>query len=89
MRAATQDIKARTKQVRVALGMTKAQIADELGIARSAWVQYEDPREKRCITLEVASKLKEAYGFSLDWLYFGERLHDMPASIVERLRKAG
>lgn len=68
--------------------MTKAQLADELGIARSAWVQYEDPDEKRCITLEVASKLKEAYGFSLDWLYFGERLHDMPASIVERLRKA-
>lgn len=81
------NIKTRTRIVRESLGLSKAKMADELGITRSAWVQYEDPNDKRCLTLEVAGKLKEMYGFSLDWIFFGERLGDMPASIVERIQR--
>jgi transcriptional regulator with XRE-family HTH domain len=80
-------VKTRTRRIREAIGKGPTQLSSELGLKRNAWGQYEDPKYKRCITLDVAIRLKEAYGVSLDWLFMDDRLASLPDQLVQALKK--
>jgi hypothetical protein len=81
-------IKFRTCQVREALKLGPTQISVELGLKRNAWGQYEDPEDKRVITLNAASRLRDVYKISLDWLYFGDRLASLPEQVANYIRRS-
>lgn len=83
----TAAIKKRTRAVREAIGKGPVVLSVELGLPKNAWTQFENPKDKRCITLNAATRLRETYHVSLDWLYFGDRLADMPGSLQRRLRE--
>jgi len=80
-------VKIRTRRIREAIGKGPTQLSAELGLSRNSWTQYEDPDDKRCITLDAAIRLKEAYGVSLDWLFLDDRLASLPAQLERELRK--
>lgn len=56
----------RLKEERKKAGLTQAQVADMLGITRSAYTQYET--EKTQPTLETAAKLADILKTSVDYL---------------------
>jgi transcriptional regulator with XRE-family HTH domain len=64
------QIAARLTLLRKALRLSQAELCRQTEIAPNQWNQFETG--KRRITLEVAAKLKERYGASLDWIYVGD-----------------
>lgn len=65
-----ESIGARLMQARQALGMTQAQMADQAGIARNAYNQWERGVERP--SLGLALQLCDTFGLTLDWIYRGD-----------------
>ncbi len=61
----------RLAQTREALGITAAALCKTIGCKPNRWSQYESGQRK--ITLEIAERLCDEYGLSLDWIYRGNR----------------
>jgi transcriptional regulator with XRE-family HTH domain len=60
----------RLHNLRTALDMNQARVAESLGITQSAWSQYESGTRK--ITIEVAGVLAVRFGVTFDWIYRGD-----------------
>lgn len=67
-----------------ALGVTQAEISRSTGISHSRLSQYLDPKYKRPITLGAASKLCDAYGLTLDWIFRADP-SKLPRDLHEKL----
>lgn len=70
---------------REALGMTAADLCRAIDVTQSRWSQYESG--KRRITMDVALRLKQTYGISLDWIYAGDP-SSLPQRIFQKLGRA-
>jgi len=60
----------RLQRLRLSERLNQVQIAELLGIAQSAWSQYE--KGSRRLTLDVAGDVVDRFGVTLDWLYMGD-----------------
>ena len=69
----------RLKMTREALGLAPADLCKRIKIKPNRWSQYESG--ERRITLEVAGKLCDEFGLSLDWIYRAN-----PAQLSHQLR---
>ena len=57
----------RLKTTREAPGISAAELCKTIQVRPNRWSQYENG--ERRITLEVANKLCDEFGVSLDWIY--------------------
>lgn len=64
------DIARRLIAVREHFGLSQAAFADKLHIAKNTLNGYE--KAKRQLTIETASRIRDRYGVSVDWLLFGD-----------------
>ena len=64
------DIAARLITLRTVVEKNAADLCRTTKFSANRWSQYETG--ERPITLAAAIVLKEKYGVSLDWIYFGE-----------------
>ena len=71
--------------LRVALGMKAVQIAASVDCKPNRWSQYETG--ERPLTLEIANRLVDEYGVTLDWLYRGDRAA-LRGDLRERIPRA-
>ncbi len=68
----------RLSHLRHALELNQRQLAERLGISGPRWANYELGTSR--ITVEMALRLVERWGVSLDWIYYGN-----PAAMPEGL----
>lgn len=54
------------------------------GVSRTAWTNYESGFRR--IELDAAKKLRNQFGFTLDWIYEGD-VRGMSIDLVERVRE--
>lgn len=80
-----QTISARLVRLRNALRMSQADMCRAIGVAPNRWNQYESG--ERRITLEVAGKLRERFGVTADWLYFGDE-SGLPQRLTDKFLEA-
>lgn len=71
----------RLTETREILGLSQAELCREIKITPNRWSGYENDTKKRKITLEVAIKLCDRYGITLDWIYRGD-----PAALPSHIR---
>jgi ribosome-binding protein aMBF1 (putative translation factor) len=69
----------RLKTTREALNLSAAELCRQIKCKPNRWSQYEGGERK--ITLEVANRLCDEFGLSLDWIYRGN-----PAMLPHALR---
>jgi ribosome-binding protein aMBF1 (putative translation factor) len=69
----------RLKTTREALDLIPAELCRQINCKPNRWSQYEGGERK--ITLEVANRLCDEFGLSLDWIYRGN-----PAMLPHALR---
>jgi transcriptional regulator with XRE-family HTH domain len=61
----------RLERLRMALGLpNQAEFCRKLGVAPNRWNQYENG--SRRITLDVVNKLRQRFGVTADYIYFGD-----------------
>jgi transcriptional regulator with XRE-family HTH domain len=85
MARSQRDIAYRLELTRVALGVTTPEFCKSTGMSANQWSQYIDPKGKRRITVEVAYRLKDEYGITLEWIYDGDR-NRLPVDLLEKIR---
>jgi ribosome-binding protein aMBF1 (putative translation factor) len=61
------SIAIRLKSTREAIGVTAAELCRQINCKPNRWSQYESGDRK--ITVEVADRLCDEYGLTLDWIY--------------------
>ena len=66
-----QDIGARLRHTREALGLNQREFALRVDLKENRYNQYETG--VRPLTIEAALGICEQYGVTLDWLYRGDR----------------
>ena len=71
----------RLTETREILGLSQAELCREIKIAPNRWSAYENDTKKRKITLQVAIKLCDRYGITLDWIYRGD-----PSALPSHIR---
>ena len=79
------EIASRLRRLRTALGMSQADLCRRIGVAPNRWNQYETG--ERRITVEVAGKLEDAFGVTLDFVYLGKEA-GLPVRIVDQILDA-
>ncbi len=72
----------RLKTLRLAHDLTQAEFAKSLGIAQSAYSQYENAKKRP--SLENARAICDIYNLTLDWLYDGNTA-GLPLQLVKLL----
>jgi transcriptional regulator with XRE-family HTH domain len=78
------DVAFRLRLTREALGMEQSEFADRAGIARNAYNQYE--QAQRIPRLDIAIKICETYGLTLDWIFRGN-LSGVPFNLATTLQR--
>nr|WP_316228345.1 MULTISPECIES: helix-turn-helix transcriptional regulator [unclassified Bradyrhizobium] len=74
----------RLERLRVELGFAKQQdFANALGIDKSTYSLYKNG--SRALTFETACIIRQKWGISLDWLFFG----DMQQAAIQTMAKIG
>ena len=80
-------VAARLVAMRKSLAMTKAKLADEIECDRGTYGKYE--KAQRDLTLQVAWRIHNLYGFTLDYLFDG-KAHGIPGdkrdAVISALR---
>ena len=76
------SIAKRLEMTRDALGKSAAEICREIRCKPNRWSQYEGG--DRRITLEIADRLCEKYGITLDWIYRNNP-SGLPKEILEKV----
>lgn len=79
MSESAKSLARRLKITREAIGLQPAEICRRIKIGASAWSMFENG--DRRITLNVANKLCDEFGLSLDWIY-----RNNPAQLPHELR---
>ncbi len=75
-------IAARLKRLRKAHEISQADLCRTTQLLASQWSQYESG--KRMVTLEASIVLRQKFGASLDWIYFGEEAN-LPKRLADLL----
>lgn len=87
------DVAYRLELTREALRLTQTEISARLAIGKNAWSQYVDfsAEKPRRITIEVAYRLKDLCGATLEWIYDGDRTMLPPAlrSDIAKIERGG
>lgn len=81
-----QGISRRLRELREALGHTQATMAQIAGINRTTWNNYETGLRR--ISLDEALKVCSATGATLDWIYRGEGIGQLPRDLALKLRQS-
>ena len=76
------QIAARLRAVRMALGMSAAEICRTANIRPNTWSQWENARQRPQI--DEAARLCNVTGVTLDYIYRGER-GGLPANLNSRI----
>lgn len=75
----------RLVKTREALGFQQSEFCKEIRVAKNTYNPFE--KGHRQITLIVATKIKERFGISLDWIYCGDPA-TLPAGLFRKIDKA-
>lgn len=78
-------ISARLSRLRTAVSMSQAELCRAIGVAPNRWNQYESG--ERRITIEVVAKLRQRFGVTSDWVYFGDE-SGLPQRLTDRFLEA-
>ena len=76
----------RLKMTREALDLSAADLCKIIRVRPNRWSQYESG--ERRITIEVAEKLCDEFGLTLDWIYRGNAAHIPHALRLKMVRGA-
>lgn len=74
----------RLAETRQALDLTAAEVCRLISCKPNRWSQYENGERK--ITLEIANKLCDQFGLTLDWIYRANPAN-LPHNLALKLRK--
>ena len=69
--SSTEDVAARLRHTRQALGVNQRQFAKRANLRQNRYNQYESGA--RALTIDAAQKICNEYGVTLDWLFRGDR----------------
>jgi transcriptional regulator with XRE-family HTH domain len=76
------DIGRRLLRTREALGLSQAEFCRQIGVERNLYNPFEKGRRR--ITIDVAMKIRDRYGITLDWTYAGDP-HALPSALYHKL----
>lgn len=76
------NIAARLKALREALDLSQAEMCRRIGATPPQWNNWE--RATARIRVDVAIRLAQTFGVTLDWIYTGDA-RMMPHSLMERI----
>lgn len=79
-----EKIGARLRLLRLALGLTPAEMSDSMGMLRTYWTRFE--KGHRSITPTFAAAVAERYGVTLDFILVGDR-SGLPLRLAEQMRQ--
>jgi len=80
------EIARRLVLLRKSLGIaSQAEFCRKIGVAPNRWNQYESG--ERRITLDVVGKLRQRFGVTADWIYFGDE-SGLPGRLTDRFLDA-
>jgi transcriptional regulator with XRE-family HTH domain len=82
-----QAISRRLRELREAMGYSQATMARIAGIGPTTWNNYETAIRR--ISLDEAMKVCSATGATLDWIYRGEGIGQLPRDLALKLRRTG
>lgn len=77
-------IAGRLRLSRVAQGLSSTELCERADIKRSAYSQWEHARQAP--RLDQAKKLRKALGYTLDWIYEGDRF-GLPMKLAQDIAK--
>lgn len=80
-----EEIARRLVRLRKTLRLSQADMCRRLGVAPNRWNQYESGMRR--ITLEVAGKLRDTFGITADWVFFGDE-SGLPRRITDQFLDA-
>jgi DNA-binding XRE family transcriptional regulator len=72
----------RLLRTRQALKLSQAEFCRQIGVERNLYNPFEKGRRR--ITIDVAMKIRDRYGVTLDWIYAGDP-HDLPSELYHQL----
>ncbi len=77
----------RLKALRLALGVpTQVEFAKAIGVEKHTYNPWE--KGSRPLTFEGACLIRRKYHIPLDYLFFGEAVDELPAKVVNYLKRA-
>jgi ribosome-binding protein aMBF1 (putative translation factor) len=82
MSRTAKNIGRRLCRTREALGLSQAEFCRQIGVERNVYNPFEKGRRR--ITLEVATKIRDRYGISLDWIYLADQ-RALPSDLYQKL----
>ena len=72
----------RLLRTREALELSQAEFCRQIGVERNLYNPFEKGRRR--ITIDVAMKIRNRYGITLDWIYAGDP-HALPSDLYHKL----
>jgi len=72
----------RLLRTRQALKLSQAEFCRQIGVERNLYNPFEKGRRR--ITIDVAMKIRDRYGVTLDWIYAGDP-HALPSDLYHQL----
>jgi len=72
----------RLLRTREALELSQAEFCRQIGVERNLYNPFEKGRRR--ITIDVAMKIRDRYGITLDWIYAGDP-HALPSGLYHKL----
>ena len=82
MRVTPKTIGRRLLRTRQALKLSQAEFCRQIGVERNLYNPFEKGRRR--ITIDVAMKIRDRYGVTLDWIYAGDP-HALPSDLYHQL----
>jgi len=76
------NIGRRLLRTREALALSQAEFCRQIGVERNLYNPFEKGRRR--ITIDVAMKIRDRYGITLDWIYAGEP-YALPSALYHKL----
>lgn len=52
-------------------GYSQSEFCDLIRVSKTVYNPFEQPENKRIITLDVAGRIRERFGVPTDWIYYG------------------
>jgi transcriptional regulator with XRE-family HTH domain len=75
----------RLARLRSTMHLSQADMCRRIGVAPNRWNQYETGTRR--ITVEVVSKLRDTFGVTSDWVFFGDE-SGLPRRITDHFLDA-
>ena len=82
MPSGAKSIGRRLLKTREALGLSQAEFCRQIGVQRNLYNPFEKGRRR--ITIDVATKIRDRYGISLDWIYLADQ-RALPSDLYQKL----